>query len=176
MKIGIQTWGSNGDVRPLIALADGLQNAGHTVTLVVSSIDNRSYQETCERLAINYLHIPARIDFDMEGFAQRTFRMNTLQWLITLLEVSFFPYEAEIYQASQQLAADNDVLIGHHFLYPLKLAAKKQNKPHISVTFCHAAISTDVHPPFHFPDLGRVINRWQWRLLNAIFDWLLKNA
>lgn len=31
MKIGIQTWGSNGDIRPIIALADGLQNAGHTV-------------------------------------------------------------------------------------------------------------------------------------------------
>jgi UDP:flavonoid glycosyltransferase YjiC (YdhE family) len=174
MKIGIQTWGSNGDIRPLIALADGLQNAGHTVTLVVSSIDNRSYQETCDALAIQYQKIPARIDFDMEGFAQRTFKMNTLQWLIALLEVSFFPYEGEIYQASQQLAADNDVVIGHHFLYPLKLAASKLNKPHISVTFCHAAIPTTLHPPFHFPDLGRTINRWQWKLLDAVFDWVLK--
>jgi len=47
MKIGIQTWGSNGDVRPLLALADGLQKAGHQVTLVVSSIDNQSYATIC---------------------------------------------------------------------------------------------------------------------------------
>lgn len=174
MKIGIQTWGSNGDIRPLIALADGLQNAGHTVTLVVSSLDNCSYQETCDALAINYRQIPARIDFDMQNFAQRTFRMNTLQWLIALLEVSFFPYEQEIYHASKQLALDHDLVIGHHFLYPLKLAAKKQNKPHISVTFCHAAIPTQTQPPFRFPNLGRVINRWQWRLLDAAFDWILK--
>ncbi len=44
MKIGIQTWGSNGDIRPMLALADGLKKAGHSVTLVVSSIDNHSYR------------------------------------------------------------------------------------------------------------------------------------
>jgi UDP:flavonoid glycosyltransferase YjiC (YdhE family) len=63
MNIGIQTWGSNGDIRPFIALADGLKNAGHEVTLVVSSIDNRNYQQTCESLGIHYSHIPAQIDF-----------------------------------------------------------------------------------------------------------------
>ncbi|MFI3219851.1 MAG: glycosyltransferase, partial [Methylococcales bacterium] len=105
MNIGIQTWGSNGDIRPFIALADGLKNAGHNVTLVVSSIDNRNYQETCDALAIQYRQIPAHIDFDMQDFAQRSFRMNTLQWLIALLEASFFPYEQEIYQAAQQLVA-----------------------------------------------------------------------
>jgi len=29
MRIGIQTWGSDGDIRPFIALAGGLQAAGH---------------------------------------------------------------------------------------------------------------------------------------------------
>jgi UDP:flavonoid glycosyltransferase YjiC (YdhE family) len=52
MKIGIQTWGSNGDVRPLLALADGLQKAGHRVTLVVSSIDNQNYAAICQQLGI----------------------------------------------------------------------------------------------------------------------------
>ena len=58
MKIGIQTWGSNGDVRPLLALADGLQKAGHRVTLVVSSIDNQNYAAICQQLGIRYQHIP----------------------------------------------------------------------------------------------------------------------
>jgi hypothetical protein len=55
MKIGIQTWGSNGDIRPLLALADGLQQAGHAVTLVVSSIDNRSYADTCLSVIIFFI-------------------------------------------------------------------------------------------------------------------------
>jgi len=174
MNIGIQTWGSNGDIRPMLALSDALRQKGHQVTLAVSSIDNSNYADICRRLDIRYLQIPDHIDFDMPAFAQKTFRMNTLQWLNALLEAVFFPYERAIYQASQQLAAENDCLIGHHFLYPLKLAAGKLNKPHMSVTFCHAAIPMTKIPPFRFPDLGAFLNRIQWQMLDVIFDLALK--
>ncbi|MGJ0490396.1 glycosyltransferase, partial [Methylobacter sp.] len=176
MNIGIQTWGSNGDIRPLLALSEELQKAGHLVTLVVSSIDNSSYADICQRLAIRYRQIPAHIDFDMPSFAQKTFRMNTLQWLNALLEAVFFPYEQAIYEASKRLVEENDCVIGHHFLYPLKLAASKQKKPHFSVTFCHGAIAMTEHPPFRFPDLGALINRFQWHILDYIFDSALKNS
>ena len=173
-KIGIQTWGSNGDIRPLIALADGLQHAGHSVTLVVSSIDDRNYADVCQRLNIVYRHVPEAMHFDMPAFAEQTFKMNTIQWLLALLEAAFFPFEQEIYQASEQLAAENDVLIAHHFLYPLKIAAIKHDKPYITVTYCHGAIPTESSPPFQFPNLGAMLNRQQWNLLNLTFDWALK--
>jgi Glycosyltransferase family 28 N-terminal domain len=35
MKIGMLTWGTHGDIRPFLALADGLQAAGHEVHLVI---------------------------------------------------------------------------------------------------------------------------------------------
>ena len=38
MKIGLLTWGSHGDIRPFLALADGLQADGHEVHLIVSSV------------------------------------------------------------------------------------------------------------------------------------------
>jgi len=174
MKIGIQTWGSNGDIRPMLALADGLKKAGHSVTLVVSSIDNHSYREICDQLQINYRQVPEHIDFDMQNFAARSFRMNPLQWLRALLDEAFFPYEQAVYQAAQQLVADNDYLIGHHFLYPLKLAALQQHKPFFSVTLCHAAIPNPAVPPFSFPGLGRSINKLSWRLLDIVFNWALK--
>jgi UDP:flavonoid glycosyltransferase YjiC (YdhE family) len=173
-KIGIQTWGSNGDIRPLLALGGGLQQAGHSVTLLVSSIDDRNYSDICQRLNIEYRHIPEAMHFDMPAFAQDTYKMNTIQWLLALLEAVFFPYEQEIYQASQQLAAENDVLIGHHFLYPLKIAAVKQDKPYITVTYCHGAIATKNLPPFKFPNLGAMLNRQQWKILNQTLDWALK--
>jgi len=174
MKIGIQTWGSNGDIRPMIALADGLQKAGHTVTLVVTSLDNRNYADECSVFDVPYQHIPERIDFDMEAFAQQTFRMNSAQWLVALLDTAFFPYESEIYQASKQLVAENDLVIGHHFLYPLKIAALKQNKPFYSVTFCHAVIASKTTPPLRFPNLGKVLNSLQWKLMEYGFDYILK--
>jgi sterol 3beta-glucosyltransferase len=174
VKIGIQTWGSNGDVRPLLALASGLKQAGHVVTLVVSSIDNRSYHAECQALNIGYRQVPEHIDFNLEDFARRSFRMHALQWLKALLDEAFFPSEEVVYQAARQLADDNDVLIGHHFLYPLKLAAKQADKLFYSVTFCHAAIPAPDHPPFGFPDLGKAINPISWKLLDAVFNWVLK--
>ena len=174
MKIGIQTWGSNGDIRPMLALADGLKKAGHTVTLVVSSIDNHRYDDICEQLGIVYRQVPEHIDFDMQGFAQRSFRMHPLQWLRALLDEAFFPCEQAVYQAAQQLVADNDYVIGHHFLYPLKLAALQQQKPFFSITLCHAAIPNPAVPPLSFPDLGRTINKLSWKLLDVAFNLALK--
>jgi sterol 3beta-glucosyltransferase len=174
MKIGIQTWGSNGDIRPMLALADGLQKAGHQVTLVVSSIDNHSYHRICEQMRIVYRQVPEHIDFNMQDFAQRSFRMHPLQWLRALLDEAFFPCEQAVYLAAQQLVADNDYVIGHHFLYPLKLAALQQQKPFFSVTLCHAAIPNPNIPPFSFPDLGCHINKLSWKLLDVVFNWALK--
>lgn len=174
MKIGIQTWGSNGDVRPLLALADGLNQAGHQITLAVSSIDNANYAAICAQLGIAYRQVPEYIEFDMEDFARRSFKMHALQWLKALLDEAFFPNEPAVYQAAQTLAEENDVLIGHHFLYPLKLAAMQAGKPFISVTFCHAAIATPSQAPFGFPELGRHLNPWSWRLLESVFDWALR--
>ena len=174
MKIGIQTWGSNGDIRPLLALADGLQKQGHQVTLVVSSIDNQSYQPICEQLGLAYRQVPEVLDFDMQGFAKRSFKMHPLQWLRALLDEAFFSYEADIYAAAQQLVAENDYVIGHHFLYPLKLTALQQHKAFISVMFCHAALPNPAVPPISFPDLGAYFNKLSWALLDTVFNWTLK--
>ena len=73
MKIGIQTWGSNGDIRPLIALANGLQQNGHTVTLAVTSLDNRNYSEECSSFNIRYQQTPDQVHFDLEAFLDTSF-------------------------------------------------------------------------------------------------------
>lgn len=158
MKIGIQTWGSNGEIRPMLAVAQGLRQVGHNITLAVSSIDNKGYSEICSDLNIRYLQVPGYIDFDMQGFARRTFRMGSLQWLQALLDEAFFPYEPILYETAEQLVRENDCVIGQHFLYPLKLAAIKENKPHFTVTFCHAAIPTPTQAPFRFTDIGKSLN------------------
>lgn len=174
-KIGIQTWGANGDIRPAIALADGLQKAGHVVTLVVASIDNQNYADICRQLGIHYLQIPARIELDMQAFAQRTSGRFLPHWLGALMDEAFFPYEDDLYGASRQLAKENDCLIGHHLLYPLKLAARQQQKPFFSVTFCPAGFPVPGQPPFRFPDYGERYYRLEWRLLHLFFNWVLKN-
>lgn len=173
-SIAIQTWGSNGDIRPMLALARGLALRGHAVTLVASSLDNRSYADAAAQLGIAYRQVPERFDFDLEAFALRRLRMHGLQWLRALLEAAFYPYESLIYRTACELADSHDVLIGHHFLYPLKLAARQRGKPHVSVTLCPAAIPSPSQPPLHCPDLGPWGNRCLWRLAHGLFDWYLK--
>jgi sterol 3beta-glucosyltransferase len=158
----------------MLALADGLKKAGHGVTLVVSSIDNQCYQLIAEQMDIVYQQVPEHIDFAMQDFAQRSFRMHPLQWLRALLEEAFFPYEQAVYQAAQQLVADNDIVIGHHFLYPLKLAALREHKLFFSITLCHAAIPNPSVPPLSLPDLGFALNKISWKLLDKVFNWALK--
>jgi sterol 3beta-glucosyltransferase len=172
--IAIQTWGSNGDIRPMLALAHGLASRGHDITLVVSSLDNRSYASDAERLGIAYRQIPEHFDLDLEAFAQRSFRMHGLQWLRALLDAAFFPHEALLYETACELAGTHDLLIGHHFLYPLKLAARQQGKPHVSVTLCPAVIPSSGRPPLHCPDLGAWGNRGLWWLAHRLLDWYLK--
>jgi sterol 3beta-glucosyltransferase len=43
MRIGLQAWGSEGDIRPFTALAAGLVEAGHEVTLAVTDNVGRDY-------------------------------------------------------------------------------------------------------------------------------------
>jgi sterol 3beta-glucosyltransferase/vancomycin aglycone glucosyltransferase len=52
MRIGIQTWGSYGDVRPFLALSGGLAAAGHEVTLYVTTIDDSDYSDTAQKLGV----------------------------------------------------------------------------------------------------------------------------
>jgi len=174
MKIGIQTWGTNGDIRPMIALADSLQKAGHTVTLAVTSIDNHSYAQICQQLGICYLQIPEQINVDNESFFQKSADMYMPHFFKLLLDEAFFPFEQDIYRVSQKLARDNDCLIGHAVLYPLKLAARKQAKPFVSVTFCHAGYLVPAQPPFRFPDFHPLFYRLEWELFYYFFDWVLK--
>ncbi len=45
MKIGIQIWGSRGDILTLLALAEGLQSSGHEVSLLITFIDSADYKK-----------------------------------------------------------------------------------------------------------------------------------
>jgi UDP:flavonoid glycosyltransferase YjiC (YdhE family) len=69
MKIGIQTWGTEGDVRPFIALAGGLSAAGHDVTLAVTEITNQQFSAFSERMNFAIRHV-GHIDIDERRFKE----------------------------------------------------------------------------------------------------------
>src|SRR5262245_2728792 len=50
MRIGLQAWGSEGDIRPLMALAHGLARRGHDVEFVYTDFEDRQFTSLAETL------------------------------------------------------------------------------------------------------------------------------
>ena len=53
MRVGLQTWGSEGDVRPFLALGAALAARGHRVRLLITEIDERDYAAYARPLGID---------------------------------------------------------------------------------------------------------------------------
>ncbi|MBN8216879.1 MAG: glycosyltransferase family 1 protein [Spirochaetes bacterium] len=172
MKIGLQSWGSAGDVRPLLALAQGLHLAGHEVDVVVSRVDaNEATQPDYAALApsagfpirqagrLSYSNAALR---DLVSEIQGT--RSPVQQLERMMRGLFDPMCGEIFEASKRLARDNDVVIGHQLMFPLWLAAKKADRPYFTITFLPSMIPSAHQPPSGLPDLGRFLNPALWRI------------
>ncbi|MBI3892144.1 MAG: glycosyltransferase family 1 protein [Candidatus Wallbacteria bacterium] len=177
MRIGIQTWGSDGDIRPLIALGGGLASRGHEVTLAVGSVDNKDYGPACEAIGIRYVRAPVRIAAEMRELAEKSAKVRGLMPEIRVLfDDFFFPYVDEMFRASTELAADCDLLVGHFIMYPLKVAARLASKPYASVTYWPGMVPTSERPPGNLPNLSRWTNRAAWELVKFAIDRLLRSG
>lgn len=57
MRIGLQTWGSEGDVQPFTALAAELVGVGHEVTLLVTDNAGRDYSGLAQRFGYKLIAV-----------------------------------------------------------------------------------------------------------------------
>lgn len=173
MKIGIQTWGSDGDIRPFIALAGGLSSAGHEVKLVVTSVDNKDYTTFGKSLNFRTEHTgPLRYSTETyAGIADQLGKeKNILKQLDLIFRHLFYPAEREMYSAAQKLCRGNDIVISHFIVHPLKAAAEISGRPFITVNLNHSAIPSRYLPPSGVPDLGGMLNSISWKLVVAVIN------
>ena len=165
MKIGMQTWGSHGDIRPFLALAEGLQAAGHEVTLLITCFDSAIYSDITSTNGVNIRLIASPVISIEEAEKIATMAYNIrdpMKQIATILERGFEPVEDQMFAAAQQLSKDNDLLIGHYFIYPLQVAAEKTQKPYISVVLANIVVPSDYANPLGFNRLGLWGHRIIW--------------
>ena len=175
MRVGIETWGSDGDIRPLIALGGGLAARGHEVTLAATSVDDKDYGALCAALGIEYIKVVERVNLDFVHFRERFLKTkSTMKVMSELLDATFYPHLDRMSQIARTLAGSSDVVIGHFFMFPLKAAAAKTGVPYASVTLWPAAVPSAYRPPFRFPNLGRALNRFQWKFAEWVLDRALR--
>ncbi|VAX19186.1 hypothetical protein MNBD_NITROSPINAE01-1424 [hydrothermal vent metagenome] len=163
-KIGLQTWGTDGDIRPFVALSGGLASAGYDVTLVVTSIDGKDYTQLATALGFRIIHtggIPEGMHIEM---ARKILKIkNLLKQMKVMFGELFEPGVDEIYSESKKLCAKNDAVVGHHFIYPLRISAELNKRPYATVFLCHGAIATKGVAPPGLPNLGPFVNNFLWR-------------
>src|SRR5512139_3149210 len=108
MKIGIQTWGSEGDVRPFLALAAGLRAAGHDVTLAVTHVTNKDYTALGASLGVLVRSV-GRLSPDFakhagDALARET---NILRQVGLILRELFEPAAQDMLAAAKPLCREN---------------------------------------------------------------------
>lgn len=174
MKIGIQTWGSLGDIRPFLALAEGLQSSGHDVSLVITSVDNLQYESSLPKSSVRIRMIASPLTQNRKALAQIKNDIfnesNPVRQTQAIIEKLFLPAEAEMYEAAYDLCNENDLVIGHFFHYPLQTAAEVTGCPYVSVLLVHSTIPSALLPPSGMPYSGRLGNRLAWWLIKKILN------
>jgi UDP:flavonoid glycosyltransferase YjiC (YdhE family) len=178
MKIGMQTWGSHGDIRPFLALAEGLQAAGNDVHLVITCVDSGAYEGmvSASGVKISVVASPVLTPEQQETVGRTAYEIrNPMTQMATILRLCLDPVEDAMFDAARRLCAESDVLIGHYFMHPLQTAAEAAGRPYVSVLLSHAAIPSDFDHPLTMPGAGKRIHRMLWWLTRTLLNRTLKH-
>jgi UDP:flavonoid glycosyltransferase YjiC (YdhE family) len=173
LKIGLQTWGSDGDIRPFLALAGGLRARGHEVTLVVTSVDRKDYSSFGRKMGYSVVHAGklSYSDEEMCRFARKVLgARHVLSQLNIILKTGFDPVIAEMYDAAEELSRKNDIIIGHFIHYPAHAAAEKAGKPYLTVTLNHSGIYSRHSRVNGAPELGKWLCPASWKFAGFLMD------
>ena len=164
MRIGIQTWGSDGDILPFIALAKGLNDAGHKVSVVYTSVDNKDYASFSTNSGISMVKAFEKFHLPREKvLSDILYTRNILKELALTLKYFFDPAVEAMYAAAKQLTHECDLVIGHVIHYPLAIAAEKARRPRVSVALCPLIIGSAYTSPLG-PSFGKGLNALLWKL------------
>lgn len=168
MKIGIQAWGSEGDIRPLVAIGHGLVQRGHEVELVYTDIANRHYDAVAASLGMTARAVATPVIADETelyeiGLAAITTRNALLQGKI-VFDRLLKPVEDRIFDAAVDLCRRSDLLVTHLLLNQSRAAAELAGTPAVSVTFAHSLVPSRHIPPEGLPRLGEFGNVLGWAL------------
>lgn len=163
MNIALTTIGSTGDLQPFLALALGLQRAGHRVRVCSHDL----FAERFTEAGIEYAAVGAPLD---EARWRRTWARLDLAGDHILRQVEVLIDELFLQEAPRHfhdcLAALRgfDAAICHHGDLLGQEAALRLGIPWAGVFLCPGAIPTPHNPPLHAPNLGPLGNRLQWAL------------
>ena len=168
MRIGIQTWGSEGDIRPFLALGHALSRRGHAVELLYTEIGDRRYEAVASSLGFAARAIASPVVADPQRLVEIGQKVantsNQLEQGLIISKALLEPIVAPAYEAGLELARRSDLVIHHFILHPARAAADMAGTPQITVTFAHMLTPSRYIRPSGLPDLGEWANAIEWKI------------
>ncbi len=176
-QVLIATIGSFGDLHPYLAIAIGLKQRGHSVTLASCGM----FREKVESEGIRFVAIPPALDnVELDAEVRRK-AMNTFDGTRYVVQELFLPPIEEAYRILLAEARGADVLLGSLFALALPMVAAKLGIPYINTALQPAAILSAYDPPLipvmpFLPWLSPAILRLVYGGLHTLNGSLLKKA
>lgn len=180
MRVGIQTWGSEGDIRPFVALGHALAVRGHDVELLYTEIGDRRYEDVARSLGFRAAAVASPVVADEEElFRIGLDAINARDQLQQGLRISkrlLEPVIPQIYDAGLELASRSDIFIHHFIVHAARAAADKAGVPFVTVSFAHMLAESRYIHPAGLPRLGDWMNAFGWKIARlALNQTLLKD-
>lgn len=181
MRVLLISFGSTGDIFPLIAYGRALQAAGHHVRYATS----RLYRENILRAGLEFVHLPP--DWEREIFIEFMRELNrAVTPLLQLRHIyeGALPFMSELLTTVEEAIADNtDVVVSSYFFPHFGYLAARHQVPFATFAFCHNIVPNDRRPPELFPrprgwppPLRRRYNRLCWNIGDRLVDWTLRGV
>ncbi len=141
-----------------------LEAKPHQVTVAYTSVDNKEYSAYSKQCGFQSIKVFGRFEEEMDQAMTEIIATNDpLKQMILIMKKYFDPAVNEMYEASNQLCKENDIVIGHMMNHTLLTVAEKYNRPRLVVALTPLAIRTKYIPLFG-PNLGSFFNQFTCRL------------
>jgi sterol 3beta-glucosyltransferase len=177
MRIGIQTWGSEGDIRPVLALAASPAARDHRVRLAVTGTARAEHVRAAERqgVELRVMAVPGLEDAEAQDRQAEAWigARSPLRQAEMILRDAVDPAVDAMTATAHELCAGSDVVIGHFFVHPLHAAAERVGVPLVTLHLAHTSLPSAFIAPPGMPSFGRLGRRAGWALtrlaINRLF-------
>lgn len=174
MNVVIATYGSTGDIFPLIRLGVALKESRHSVSFATS----KAFRNDVEEAGLNYCQLPPHWERSelTRCMAHIQKYRSPVRQLRELYRAALPCFDAII--DGLDAALENADCLISSYLFPVgKSLADRRGIPSVSFAFAHNAIPSGVYPPHGVPRLNVLPswmrirwNRLAWRVGNVAVD------
>ncbi len=176
MRVGLITWGTEGDVRPFFSLARALSQRGHRVEMEYVNVEGRTFEALARACGVEATpfageYFRANREALHRASAASLERASPPEQFEMILRDLMDPIADEMLSRSLAIASRSDVVVGHVLAHPVATATAKADVPYAAVAL-QPVFRSKHYPPAGASNGGRLFNPLLWKLA----DWIMRRV